>query len=172
MPIYPDEVIPPHGEAGPERRPIQVGLSDEFLAGLAGLLDDAFQIPGTGIRFGLDPVIGLVPGIGDVLTGLASFLIVFTAWQRGLPKVTQARMMVNIFIDTLLGAIPIVGDAFDVAWKSNRMNFELLQRAQTTSRTRQTVFDWLFLFGVAALAAILVALPFIIVYFIVRSIRG
>src|SRR4051794_13289412 len=113
----------------PPLRP-QSGLSDESLEIVASLLDDFFRIPGTSIRFGLDPLIGLIPGLGDALSGFASFLIVFAAWQRRLPRVTIARMVANIGLDTLVGSIPFLGDAFDAAWKSNRRNVELLKRSQ------------------------------------------
>jgi len=106
------------------------GLSDEHLEIVATLLDDFFRIPGTSIRIGLDPLIGLIPGLGDALSGFASFLIVFAAWQRRLPRVTIARMVANIGLDTLVGSIPFLGDAFDAAWKSNRKNVTLLKRTQ------------------------------------------
>src|SRR3954468_2348109 len=112
------EILPP-------LRPRQRGLTDEQLDQLAGVLDDIFQIPGTRIRFGLDPIVGLVPGVGDMISGLLSFLIVFAAWQRGLPRVTIMRMVVNIGVDSLVGSIPIVGDLFDTLWKANRMNYNL-----------------------------------------------
>src|SRR5437588_12806542 len=121
MPLTEPEILSP-------RRPPTRGLSDEQLNHLAGVLDDIFHIPGTKIRFGLDPIVGLVPGLGDIITGLLSFLIVFAAWQRGLPRIAISRMVANIAIDTLLGSIPILGDVFDTVWKSNRMNYNLLVR--------------------------------------------
>src|SRR5437588_7010539 len=111
MPDIEPEILPP-------RRPPRGGLTDEQLDHLAGVLDDIFQIPGTNIRFGLDPIVGLVPGLGDIISGFLSFLIVFAAWQRRLPKIAIMRMVVNIGIDTLVGSIPILGDAFDTAWKA------------------------------------------------------
>src|SRR5437773_742900 len=108
------EIIPPKASFA------QRGLSNENLDFLAAILDDMFQIPGTSIRFGLDALIGLFPGIGDVLTSIVSFLLVYAAWQRSLPRVTMARMLANIGIDTIVGAVPILGDAFDLAWKSHR----------------------------------------------------
>src|SRR5437899_9769686 len=85
-------------------------LNDENLKRLASWLDDGFRVPGTSLSFGLDPIIGLVPGIGDVLTGLLSFVFLVAAWRRGLPRITQARIVTNIAIDTFAGTLPIVGD--------------------------------------------------------------
>jgi len=103
-------------------------FADENLDLLAHILDDWFRIPGTSIRFGLDGIIGLVPGLGDVLAGLASCILVVAAWFRGVPYVTLLRMVVNLAIDVVIGAIPILGDAFDIAWKANRRNYELMTR--------------------------------------------
>src|SRR3954470_289239 len=105
-PIEP-EILPPR-----RGKNLPAGISDEQLNQLASLLDDIFNIPGTRIRFGLDALIGLIPGLGDLITGAMSFLIMYGAWQRGLPRVTLARMLANIGIDTIVGTIPILGDAF------------------------------------------------------------
>jgi hypothetical protein len=101
-------------------------LGNENLEMLARVLDDVFQIPGTNIRFGLDALIGLIPGFGDLLTSIASSLMIYAAWDRGLPRVTIARMLANVGIDAVAGAVPLLGDVFDVAWKANRKNYELL----------------------------------------------
>ena len=108
------------------------------------MLDDWFRVPGTSIRFGLDGIIGLVPGLGDIIGGLASTIIVVAAWVRGVPYVTLLRMVVNIGIEVLLGTIPLLGDAFDIAWKANRRNYALIVRHLEQSR-RQTWRDWVFL---------------------------
>lgn len=147
------------------------GLSDEQLDHLAGVLDDIFHIPGTKIRFGLDPIVGLVPGLGDIITGLLSFLIVFAAWQRGLPKIAIMRMVVNIGIDTLVGTIPIVGDAFDTIWKSNRMNYNLLVRYRGGVRGGLLARDWLFFLLLLLCAAAMVALPIVILVGIIHLLR-
>ena len=101
---------------------------DETLRSLEILLDEAFRIPFTGIRFGIDGIIGLVPGLGDVLAGLLSLIIPLAAWVRGVPYITLVRMAANLGIGVLVGTIPILGDAFDIAWKPNRRNYRLLQR--------------------------------------------
>lgn len=155
---------PPRQPRFKDRAPV---ITDEQLEHLASLLDDIFRIPGTPIRFGLDPLIGLVPGLGDVITGLMSFLIIYGAWQRGLPKVTMTRMFVNIAIDTLGGTIPVIGDAFDVYWKSNRMNYNLLMRAKGGIQTSHSVRDWLFLLSLVLGMMALVMTPILVFLWIV-----
>jgi len=132
-------------------------FSNENLDLLAHLLDDAFRIPGTQIRFGLDGIIGLVPAIGDILSGLASCILIFAAWVRGVPSVTLLRMVVNLAIDVVLGAVPFLGDAFDIAWKANRRNYALLVR-HIEHPHRHTWKDWAFLASLLlAIAAIFIA---------------
>ncbi len=131
---------------------------------LSHVLDDWFRIPGTSIRFGLDGIIGLVPGLGDILGGLASTIIVFAAWVRGVPYITLVRMVVNIGIEVLLGTIPLLGDAFDIAWKANRRNYAFIVRHLEQQR-RQTWRDWVFLMLIAGtLAAIFLAPIFLILW--------
>ena len=139
---------------------------DETLRKLEILLDEAFPIPGTKIRFGLDAIIGLVPGVGDVLAGLASLLIPLAAWIRGVPYVTLVRMAVNLGIGVLVGSIPILGDAFDVAWKPNRRNYRLLTRHLGEPR-RHTGRDWAFLLILAAALALVFAIPMALVVWLV-----
>jgi hypothetical protein len=155
------EIILPRSRTSP--------ATDEALDQLATLLDDAFAIPGTRIRFGLDSLVGLIPGIGDVITGLMSLFIVYVGWQRGIPRITQARMMMNIIIDTAVGAVPIVGDAFDVAWKANRMNMRLLKRASAEPSRRNTAADWLFFLLLLLLAFVVVAVPVVALVLLVRK---
>src|SRR3954452_4386215 len=94
---------------------------------LAALLDTAFLIPGTGIRFGLDALIGLLPGIGDAITTAMALYIVSEARALGAPRLLVARMIANVAIDGMVGAVPLVGDAFDVAFRANRRNMALLR---------------------------------------------
>lgn len=94
---------------------------------LATLLDSAFVIPGTNVRFGLDGVIGLFPGIGDAITTAMSAWIVYEAKQLGVPKHILARMIGNVAIDGLVGAVPLAGDVFDVLFRANRRNMKLLR---------------------------------------------
>src|SRR5690242_13196863 len=92
---------------------------------LSRWLDNAFEIPFLRWRFGLDPILGLFPGIGDTITALASLYILATATRLGAPRIALARMSVNIALDFILGSIPLIGDLFDVWWKSNQMNVQL-----------------------------------------------
>jgi Domain of unknown function (DUF4112) len=96
---------------------------------LSRLLDTAFPIPGTRLRIGLDGVLGLLPGIGDSLGAVFSTYIIFEAARLGCPKRTLVRMLGNVAVETVIGAIPLVGDLFDIAWKANVRNVALL-RAQ------------------------------------------
>ncbi len=92
---------------------------------LAGLLDDRFRIPGTRWRFGLDSLIGLAPGIGDAAGAIMSIYIIAEAARLGVPKRVILRMLANMGIDTAIGAIPLAGDLFDAAYKSNRRNVNI-----------------------------------------------
>jgi hypothetical protein len=135
---------------------------DETLRQLEVLLDEAFRIPGTSFRFGIDGIIGLVPGLGDVLTGLLSLVIPIAAWVRGVPYVALVRMVVNIAIGVLVGTIPLFGDIFDVAWKANRRNYILLQRHLREPRMH-TWRDWCFLFLLLGSLGIIFAIPVLLV---------
>lgn len=97
------------------------------LEALANLLDTAFIVPGTDIRFGLDALIGLIPGIGDAVTTIVSLYIVREARALGAPRYLIARMLANVAIDGVVGAVPFLGDAFDVMWRANRRNVGLLR---------------------------------------------
>lgn len=99
----------------------------ERLRAMSRLLDAAIRIPGTNFRFGLDPLIGLVPGIGDAVGAVFSGYIVLQAARLRAPKSTLIRMVVNIALDTVLGAVPVLGDLFDMGWKSNMKNMALLE---------------------------------------------
>jgi hypothetical protein len=141
--------------------------SNEHLDYVAALLDDIFRIPGTRIRFGLDFLIGWVPGIGDAMAGIASFLIVFAAWRRGVQSITLVRMIANVVLETMLGAIPVAGDIFHVFWKANRRNYKLLirEREQPGANARK---DWLFLAIILLTALAAVAIPIAILIWILR----
>ncbi len=162
------EIIPP----GAEPRAQRSTLSDEQLDEIAAWLDDVFVVPGTNIRFGLDALAGLLPGIGDLVTGMASMLILQAAWQRGLPRVALLRMLVNIAFDTVVGSIPIVGDLFDVAWKANRRNVELMKKYSAGSERRYTLEDYGFLMFLVIVTLSLLALPLLVLwvaYVMIRS---
>ena len=146
-------------------------FSDENLDLLSHLLDDWFRLPGTSIRFGLDGVVGLIPGLGDLLAGLASCIIIIAAWFRGVPYVGLVRMMVNLAIEVVVGAIPFVGDAFDIAWKANRRNYALMVRHLRHPRVH-TWKDYVYIFCIGtAVMAMFVAPVIVIVWLTGRFLR-
>src|SRR6059036_2445344 len=98
----------------------------DVLRSLQRWLDEAFRVPGTSIRFGWDPIIGLVPWVGDLLTALFSCAIIVQAHRMRIPRVVVARMLINVGLDLVIGVVPFVGDAIDFFWKSNTKNFALL----------------------------------------------
>lgn len=116
---------------------LQAELDD--LDNLANILDDRFKVPGTNIRFGLDSLVGLIPGIGDVLTSTFSLYLVSRARSAGASRVLVGRMLWNIFADVTLGSVPIVGDIFDVTWKSNRKNIDLLRKHLQRKLDQKTI---------------------------------
>jgi len=107
---------------------------------LARLFDTAFVVPGTNIRFGLDALIGLVPGIGDAITSAVALYIVNEARALGAPRLLIARMLANVALDGVVGVIPLVGDMFDVAFRANRRNIALLR--DHLDRDRPTGFAY------------------------------
>ena len=133
-------------QAGPgeARRKVKV---EESLERLSWLLDDLFRVPVLGWRIGLDALVGLIPGIGDTATTLASLYILTSAVRYRVPKITLLRMGLNLGIDYALGALPLVGDLFDAWFKSNQKNIDLLRERATVSGSEAregTVSDWLF----------------------------
>ncbi len=107
---------------------------------LSHVLDTAIRVPGTNIRLGLDGILGLIPGVGDVTTGLASVFVILSAARMGVPPSVLARMIGNVAIDTAIGVVPVLGDIFDVAWKANTRNVALTERYMTApdDERRQT----------------------------------
>jgi len=153
-PVQP-EVISPRTRRGGKL------FDDENLDILSHLLDDFIKVPGTSIRFGLDGIVGLVPGIGDVLGGIASCIIILAAWMRGVPYVTVVRMVANVGIEVVVGAIPILGDAFDIAWRANRRNYALLTGSLYEPR-KHTIQSWIFLIALFAGLFVLMLIPMLL----------
>jgi len=133
----------------------------DALRKVSQLLDSAFVVPGTTYRVGLDPIMGLVPVIGDLVSPLFTIGILWQARELAIPRVVQLRMIFNVAIDTLLGVVPVVGDLFDFAWKANDRNMALLDR-HAAEEHLAAPGDWVF---VAAMILVLVAIaliPFLI----------
>jgi hypothetical protein len=109
---------------------------------LVNLLDTAFELPIVGWRIGLDPIIGLIPGVGDAITTVISLYIVVSALKLGAPRIVVARMLVNVLIDALLGAVPIVGDVFDLWFKANARNLALFERSLIGGQSGRRGTHW------------------------------
>ena len=144
-----DEVIP---------KGTRVSAKDDpLIAFLARLMDDQFVIPGTNIRFGLDPILGLLPGWGDSASSLVSAVLILKSARAGVPKIILSRMALNILINAAVGVIPGLGDAFSFWFKSNAKNYALHQKHAGTA-SKPALRDRLF---VIAILGGLIALIFL-----------
>ena len=117
---------------------------------LAQVLDRSIRVPGTNLRIGLDPLIGLIPGFGDAVASLAGSMILFLAAQLQVPKIVLVRMSVNIALNGVIGSIPLLGDLFSLWFQSNVRNVELLERHVTPTGRASTFWDWAFVVGLFA----------------------
>jgi hypothetical protein len=154
QPVQGELVFPGPSEGGAEQRAAWQVRAISFW------MDRAFVVPGLGWRFGLDPLIGLVPVVGDLVSTVASLYILAAATQLRVPRGTLLRMTLNVALDYVLGSLPIVGNVFDFVWKSNERNVRLLERslaAGQAERRRQTAADWLFVGGIALFLLVLLA---------------
>jgi hypothetical protein len=158
---YPGPSFPKSGFRGPYRdealNPEVVDPRIADVEAVARWLDYAFALPG-GFRFGVAGIIGLIPGIGDVFDALVSLYIVIRAIQLGIPRVAIARMLVNVGIEAFAGSVPFIGDLFDIAFKANRRNYQLLKSHLLEPR-RQSAYDWLFLMVTVLLVLASILLP-------------
>ncbi|MEO1349838.1 MAG: DUF4112 domain-containing protein [Cyanobacteria bacterium J06635_15] len=112
------------------------------LRAISTVMDNAVAIPGTGFKFGLDPIVGLLPGGGDLLSGVLSIYIVFEAMRLGLPTATLLRMTWNIVLEVIIGTVPILGDGFDLVWKANAKNVQLVEHHVRSPQTNQRANRW------------------------------
>ncbi len=128
---------------------------------MSRLLDSAYQLPGTTYRFGLDPIIGLVPGFGDLISPLFTIALLWQSRDLDLPRIVRLRMLFNVAIDTVLGIVPIAGDLFDFAWKANDMNMALLERHAFEERPA-SAGDWVFVGGLTIALIALAVVPFLL----------
>lgn len=153
------EVLPP----GPAARKGSEQDRGARARSIAFIMDTMFKVPGTNVRFGLDPLIGLVPGLGNAVGAMVSSFVLFQSARSGIARIVLVRMAMNVLINTGVGAVPIIGDIFSVWWKSNLRNYRLYQKhaAATAASTRN---DWIFviilisliLMGLLAVLALLV----------------
>jgi hypothetical protein len=141
---------------------------------LARALDSAVALPGTSFRFGLDPILGLVPGLGDLAGAALSGYIVLAGIRMGVSRAGVVRMLANIAIDTFVGAVPIVGDLFDAGWKSNNRNVALIERHMADPGGTRTANRFVVLGAVVVLLLLLsagIALTTIVVRYLIEHLR-
>jgi hypothetical protein len=136
---------------------------------LARWLDYSFTLPG-GFQFGFAGIVGLIPGVGDVMDAFLSLYIIVRAVKLGIARVAIARMLVNVGIESLAGSVPFVGTLFDVAFKANRRNYHLL-RSHLSQPERQRIADWWFVGLTLLLVIASIALPVFALYEVVKILR-
>lgn len=156
------EVLPP------EEKKKRAGLEPLF-RWVAIVMDELIAFPKTKFKFGLDPLIGLVPGIGDTASAIVSALVLIQAARRGLPKILLARMSLNILINEIVGIVPGLGDAFSFWFKSNKRNYQLLS-AHTAAPSRARTSDWIFVIAVLAMLFVIVATGIFVSFLVLRAI--
>lgn len=156
------EVLPP------EEKQKRADLEPVF-RWLALIMDEFLRLPGTKFRFGLDPIIGLIPGLGDTASAFVSALALIHAARRGLPKIVLARMSLNILINELIGIIPGVGDVFSFWFKSNTRNYKLLQRSIEAPRLVHKG-DWIFVAAILGLLFLIVSAGLLLSFLLLQEI--
>jgi hypothetical protein len=129
----------------------------------ARLFDSAFRIPGTQITFGIDPILGLFPGIGDLVSPIFSLFLLWHGARLRVPKIVLARMVLNAAIDAGVGAIPVIGDLFDFAWKANAWNLALLEKHAMPGQ-RASSADWLFVIICCAMVVLVALVPILLLW--------
>jgi len=135
---------------------------------LAKALDTTIRIPGTSWYIGLDPLLGLIPGIGDVLANLIGTIILGLATRLQLPRIVLARMSLNLLINVTVGAVPIVGDLFSVWFRSHARNAALLREA-AMKPDRETHADWFYVAGIiGGTAALLIATSAFVLWLVIK----
>ena len=131
------------------------------------LLDSAFRVPGTNLRFGWDPIVGLVPWLGDLVSPVFSIAVLIMAIQLGIPRIVQVRMALTILVDVAVGIVPVVGDLFDFVWKSNEWNLRLLERHAHAPRA-PGAGDWIFVIVLFVVIGSVAALPLLALIWLLR----
>jgi hypothetical protein len=138
---------------------------------IAWILDNAFRIPGINWRFGIEPLIGLIPGAGDIVSGAIGLLLLIRAFQFKLPKIVIARMLLNSGLDLTIGAIPFIGDLFDFVYKSNTRNMKLFHQ-YAEGPAESTTRHWIFIACVLGLFGAILFGIFLFFIFLVRLMLG
>src|SRR5258707_12013870 len=127
----------------------------------ADLLDSRFRIPGLDVRFGLDPLFSLIPGLGDLASPIFAVVLIVQGLRQGVPKVVLVRMVLNAFIDAMIGVIPVLGNVGDIFWRANLMNLALLER-HARPGARPSAGDYAFVWTIGAVFAALITLPVVL----------
>lgn len=156
------EVLPP------ERGGSGTKALEPLFRWIALLMDDLIRVPGTRLRFGIDPLVGLIPGIGDTGSAIVSAVALIQAARGGLPKIVLARMATNILVNEAIGIVPVVGDAFSFWFKSNARNYELLKQ-HTAGVRKAGRSDWIFVVAVLILLLVLVCIGVAVSLFILQQ---
>lgn len=154
-------------KASPELKKAAADAIAPWAEKLVRGLDDFIRIPGTKFGIGLDPILGFfLPGAGDVITGTGSISLLFLALKERVPTIVLLRMILNIAIDTLGGLLPVAGDAFDVVWRSNKRNLELIEKYREDPKAEPTFADYLLVGLGLVLAVASIVVPLVIIYVI------
>jgi hypothetical protein len=156
------EVLPPE-----ERRRRQ-GLEPLF-KWLALIMDEVIRVPGTKFRFGIDPLLGLIPGIGDTSSALVSAFALIQAARLGVPKILLARMSLNILINEIIGIVPVVGDAFSFWFKSNARNYQIIKEHTVAPGSVAKRSDWIFVIAVLVILVAVVCLGLVLTFLFLQA---
>jgi hypothetical protein len=165
MSTEPVHRIPANSGPAVKREAVPKKVVEPWVEKLAWLMDSSIPI-GRRWAIGLDGLVGLVPGVGDMAGTLVSALIIISATRAGTPRATVARMIINMAFDTILGAVPILGDVFDFAYKANTKNVKLFR--ESIQGQRQTLRDWGFILAVALALFAILAIPLALLVYVSR----
>lgn len=155
-------------ESGEVLQPEVIDPRISDVEALARWLDYRFRLPG-GFRYGVSGILDLIPGLGDIADALLSLYIVMRAVQLGTPRVTLARMVVNVGIESLVGSVPFAGAVFDTVFKANRRNYLLLRR-HVSGAPGQARKDWIFLIATAVLLLAGIAIPVLLLIWLAKHV--
>jgi len=152
-------------DVSPELKKAAADVVAPWAEKLVRSLDDFVRVPGTKFGIGLDPIIGFfLPGAGDVITGTGSMALLFLALKQRVPTIVLLRMCMNILVDTVGGLLPFVGDAFDIVWRSNRRNLDLIEAYKDDPKREPTFADYALVGTGLVLALLSVLLPIFMIY--------
>src|SRR5437667_9512805 len=162
------DVIEPEWEVLPPEEKDRRARLEPLFRWVAVVMDELITFPNMKLKVGLDPVIGLVPGIGDTASAIVSALVLIQAARRGVPKILLARMSLNILINEIVGIIPGLGDAFSFWFKSNKRNYQLLL-AHSSAPGRARRSDWLFVIAVLVILFVIIAAGILVSLLVLRA---